>query len=407
MELTKQQVINKILSFNYAQLAEWIKARLHGNDKYFPVYLGHEPNLSEFLSDTFHHIKDEKFRDNFLEILGDLTNQLRRFTRTQIEESRDYINELLFLCGNIKHFDNKTALMEIAVSGKFKGIKIGESDLHAKLLTTLASYKIAGTCKFWIDQLLDNSNKRYANPAFYALKDYPDKLFEHISVFIYKYKGDAELVLGIMSLINEYGKRVVFKRFRSIEAKLSIEQKEAVNDAFNKANYEAVYKLDVKPEKTDIEPGYKVAATQMQYVGMPPVTYGEAASRRTTAAVDIDIKVDLPAFEADFHKLKNALEDAGESDPKMTKELEKIEESMDELNLESGKKELVKPFKKIGRFLVNLGDEKSNFNKVLKSTKKGIELAQKVGKTYNKFAQWLALPPVPEVFLGKGKEKEK
>jgi hypothetical protein len=405
MELTKQQVIDKILSFNYAQLAEWIKARLHGNDKYFPVYLGHEPNLSEFLSDAFHHIKDEKFRDNFLEILGDLTNQLRRFTRTQIEESKEYINELLFLCGNIKQFDNKASLIEIAVSGEFKGIKIGESDLHAKLLTTLASYKIAGTCNFWIDQLLDNSNKRYANPAFYALKDYPDKLFEHIAVFIDKYKGEAELVLGIMSLLNEYGKKEVFKRFKSIEANLSIEQKEAVNEAFIKANYEPVYKLDAKPEKANIEPEYKVAAPQVQYVGMPPVTYEEAASKKTSTAVDIDIKVDLPAFEAHFHKLKDALEDAKESDPKMKKELEKIEDSMDELNLESEKKELVKPFKKVGRFLEKLGDEKSNFNNVLKGTKKGIELAQKVGKTYNKFAQWLALPQVPEVFLEKEKKK--
>jgi hypothetical protein len=126
---------------------------------------------------------------------------------------------------------------------------------------------------------------------------------------------------------------------------------------------------------------------------MPPVTYGEAAYKKTSAAVDIDIKVDLPAFEADFHKLKDALEDAKESDPKMKKELE------------SEKKELVKPFKKMGRFLEKLGDEKSNFNKVLKGTKKGVELAQKAGKTYNKFAQWLALPQVPDVFLGKEKKK--
>jgi hypothetical protein len=188
----------------------------------------------------------------------------------------------------------------------------------------------------------------------------------------------------------------VVKRFRSIEANLSIEQKEAINEAFNKANYESVYKLDAKPEQADIEPGYKVAAPQVQYVGIPPVTYGEAASKKTSTAVDIDIKVDLPAFEADFHKLKDALEDAKESDSKMKKELEKIEDSMDQLSLESEKKELVKPFKKVGRFLEKLGDEKSNFNKVLKRAKKGVELAQKVGKTYNKFAQWLALPQVPE-----------
>jgi hypothetical protein len=92
MELTKQQVIDKILSFNYIELAEWIKNRLQGNDKYFPIYLGHEPNLSGFLIDAFHHIKDQKFRDNFLEILGDLTNEFRRLSKSQIEECKEYRN---------------------------------------------------------------------------------------------------------------------------------------------------------------------------------------------------------------------------------------------------------------------------------------------------------------------------
>jgi len=36
--------------------------------------------------------------------------------------------------------------------------------------------------------------------------------------------------------------------------------------------------------------------------------------------------------------------------------------------------------------------------------KKGTEMAQKVGKTYNKFTQWLAMPQVPDLFLGKRNE---
>lgn len=40
-------------------------------------------------------------------------------------------------------------------------------------------------------------------------------------------------------------------------------------------------------------------------------------------------------------------------------------------------------------------------SEAIKGAKKGVEMAQKVGKTYNKFAQWLALPQVPELFLGK------
>ena len=48
-----------------------------------------------------------------------------------------------------------------------------------------------------------------------------------------------------------------------------------------------------------------------------------------------------------------------------------------------------------------LGDENSKFNKIVKGSRKAVELAQKLGKTYNKFAQWRALPVVPDLFLGK------
>jgi len=282
MELSKKQVIDKILSFSYAELAQWIQARLHGDDNYFPVYLGHEPNLAEFLIDTFDHIKDEKFRENFLEILGDLTKELFKFSMKQIEESKEYISELLFLCGNIKRFENLDTLMEIAVSGKFKGIDIDEeTDLHAELLTTLASYRMAGTYEFWLEQLLDDSNKYYANPAFYALKDYPDKLFEHITVFIDKFNGEFELQLGIMALINEYGKKEVIKKFKEIKSKLSLEQKKAVNHAFKESDYPPVYKLHEEPGK---EIQYSPAPPQLQYVRTPTPAYDALDNLKESSA---------------------------------------------------------------------------------------------------------------------------
>ena len=42
-----------------------------------------------------------------------------------------------------------------------------------------------------------------------------------------------------------------------------------------------------------------------------------------------------------------------------------------------------------------------NTKQKIKLQKKGIEIAQQIGKTYNKFAQWLALPQIPDLFLGK------
>jgi small GTP-binding protein len=129
--------------------------------------------------------------------------------------------------------------------------------------------------------------------------------------------------------------------------------------------------------------------------------------QETHVSVDIDIKVDLPAIQSDFDKLKELLESSGtELDAKSMKELEKIGDSLDELTLESDKKELTTPFNRIKRFMDKLGDEDSKLNRALRGAKKGVQLAQKVGKTYNKFAQWLALPQVPKAFLGSDSESK-
>ncbi len=126
----------------------------------------------------------------------------------------------------------------------------------------------------------------------------------------------------------------------------------------------------------------------------------QVAKQETT--VSVDVKVDLPSIQFDFSDLRGIL---GDADPKTEKELDKIQDSLDEVSADSDKEKLKKPMNKLGRFLKKLGDEKSDFNKILKGTKKGVEIAQKVGRTYNKFAQWLALPQVPEVFLGKEKDR--
>jgi len=88
-------------------------------------------------------------------------------------------------------------------------------------------------------------------------------------------------------------------------------------------------------------------------------------------------------------------------DPNLGRKLKEIGDSLDEVTAETEKEKLNKPLNKVGRFLKELEDEKSKYHKIVSGTKKGIEVAQKLGKTYNKFAQWLALPQVPELFLGK------
>jgi hypothetical protein len=115
--------------------------------------------------------------------------------------------------------------------------------------------------------------------------------------------------------------------------------------------------------------------------------------------IDINLKVDLPAIQSEFEDFKDLLI---EFDPKFERKLNEIGDNLDEVSAESDEDKFVKPFNKLGRFLQKLGDENSDYSKIISGSKKGIKLAQKLGKTYNKFSQWIpTLPVVPDLFLGK------
>ncbi len=112
--------------------------------------------------------------------------------------------------------------------------------------------------------------------------------------------------------------------------------------------------------------------------------------------VSVDIKVDLPAIQDKFVELKNFIIN---TNPELEGQLDKIEDSLDEVTPESDKQELAKPMNKLRRFLEKVADEKSDYNKAIKGVTKGVEIAQNVGKTYNNFAEWLVLPQIPDLFL--------
>ena len=77
-----------------------------------------------------------------------------------------------------------------------------------------------------------------------------------------------------------------------------------------------------------------------------------------------------------------------------------------EIPLKSDKGKLAKQMNKMRHFLEKLADDNSDFHKAVKGAKKGMEMAQKVGKTYNKFAQLLALPQASDLFIGKKNRRE-
>ncbi len=82
--------------------------------------------------------------------------------------------------------------------------------------------------------------------------------------------------------------------------------------------------------------------------------------------------------------------------------MNEVDNLLYQLNTESDKKALNRPLGKLGNLLKTLGDDKSDYSKLLKGTQKALKCAQKIGRTYDKFAQWIpGLPRIPDAFLGK------
>jgi len=102
---------------------------------------------------------------------------------------------------------------------------------------------------------------------------------------------------------------------------------------------------------------------------------------------EIDIEID---DEKEKKRIKN--------------ELQKAENAFNELEkaASDGKKELPESTKgRIAEFVDNLSDENSRINKALKYVSNGAEKVQMLGRIYNKFAPYFAIPSIPPILLGK------
>ncbi|MCK4762283.1 MAG: hypothetical protein KAW12_08815 [Candidatus Aminicenantes bacterium] len=259
MALTKKETIEKILSLTYKELAAWMRDRLCGSDPYFSLYVGYETDLRGFLTKAFVHIEDEEFRKNFIKVLDGLIEELKGYSKQDVKKNKEYIYELLTLCGSIDGFTGRShsvpALIDMAKGDQFKKVVVYEAELQQVLLNTLATIKIGGINHFWIEQMKDVSNKYYANAAFYALlrnRCSLDLLLEHIHILVDAFKGELELKLAVVSLFDAYEQERLYDGLRNIEAGLTPKQMQALNDAFKKAGYEEVFRLEKEPVAVSI-----------------------------------------------------------------------------------------------------------------------------------------------------------
>jgi hypothetical protein len=68
--------------------------------------------------------------------------------------------------------------------------------------------------------------------------------------------------------------------------------------------------------------------------------------------------------------------------------------------LDSFKEKFNKPLNELRRLLKKFADKDSDFHKNIISSKKGMDTAEKLAESYNKFAQWLS--GLPMVTLAPG-----
>ena len=117
---------------------------------------------------------------------------------------------------------------------------------------------------------------------------------------------------------------------------------------------------------------------------------------KAEAKVEINLKKDLPAIQTEFREFKR---EVTKLDDELDEELVDLEDDLLEITPASEEGKVNKAINKLSLFMQKLKDEDSRFSKIVKGTKKGMDLAQKLAVTYNKFARELGLDPVQDLFL--------
>jgi Leucine-rich repeat (LRR) protein len=122
----------------------------------------------------------------------------------------------------------------------------------------------------------------------------------------------------------------------------------------------------------------------------------EATSEQHTSVIT-EIKLELPILQNEILNLRSNLpEDISKN---LEDELKYIDEELLANDVKDVEDLDKKPLKRIGRLFEQINDEDSELNKIVKGSAKFKNALQKLGKSYNKIAQWTALPVIPDLLL--------
>jgi len=124
-------------------------------------------------------------------------------------------------------------------------------------------------------------------------------------------------------------------------------------------------------------------------------TSQSVANSTAKADISIDLSLELPNLKDIVQQLKNDEEVPVE----LKNEIQTIDTELLDVEPDDAESIDKKPLKRIKRIFEQLTEEDSSLNKAVHKSKQLKEKIQKLGKSYNKFAQWLALPVIPDLLL--------
>jgi hypothetical protein len=218
---------------------------------------------------------------------------------------------------------------------------------------------------------------------------------------IYVDLGENNNIRGLNEYFNEYlnfVKSNIDILNPKFEAEISETKKEIFILGLKQQVYHLKQQLELKNFETkvlerEVDRYYNLLSLQNTKT---PIYINNIARAENVVDIKIEFKQDLHKLQSDILALKSELT---KDTPEIIKEEiklidnELLETSQDPLEVNQ------KPFIRIKRIFDQLTDDKSEFNKVIEKSKKLKSSLQKVGKTYNKVAEWIALPVIPKALL--------
>lgn len=220
---------------------------------------------------------------------------------------------------------------------------------------------------------------------------------------LYVQLGDDSNIEGVNDYFNEY-LNFVKSNIDILNIKFELEISETKKEIFIIGLKQQVHHLkqqmelknfEIKVLEREVDRYYNLLSVQSAKT-LSPIYITNSVNSENNININIEFKQEISKLQSDILTLKSLL--TPDVPEVIKKEIELIDHELLESSNNSAQVNKT-PFTRIKRLFEQLTDDNSQFSKAVKKSKKLKNSLQKVGKAYNKVAEWLALPVIPKALL--------